>query len=452
VETRTQGDDGSPFQLIRYQLGNHLGSASLELDAVGAIVSYEEYLPYGGTSYQAVDAKIRAAAKRYRYTGMERDEETGLAYHGARYYACWLGRWCSTDPVPLDNRYLYATNRPLIFFDPNGEIGFLAPLMVLGLIVGGVMTSSNAHAPTSEQQASTIEPEGFIEGNARLVSNMATGAAIGSGVAALPNLVKSAPSALAQLGTREGIQTVAAGAKDVVVDEARDYAIETGLNSVAPGSGTFATSVGVGGALRSRQPLAKVDVDTRGSSVASQVDPDYGAVSARGWREKANYQPPEHVFGVLSESKRIPSAFSPLMYGLPRSGSTGRIWVSDAPITSRDVDALISGDLSGREVIVLSGTHGEVSGQLGPADRDFYRQDISSEGAAVIRGVRTPGSATVIDVGGMTDDQLAYLVQRYHDVDLVIGSCYSSCSTPVIQGLVAPPLPNLSSVGAGRLP
>ena len=35
VETRTQGDDGSPAQLIRYQLGNHLGSASLELDEAG---------------------------------------------------------------------------------------------------------------------------------------------------------------------------------------------------------------------------------------------------------------------------------------------------------------------------------------------------------------------------------------------------------------------------------
>jgi len=31
-QTLTQGNDGSPVQLIRYQFGNHLGSASLELD------------------------------------------------------------------------------------------------------------------------------------------------------------------------------------------------------------------------------------------------------------------------------------------------------------------------------------------------------------------------------------------------------------------------------------
>ena len=55
VETRTQGNEpASPAQLIRYQFGNHLGSASLELDDQAQIISYEEYTPYGSTSYQAV--------------------------------------------------------------------------------------------------------------------------------------------------------------------------------------------------------------------------------------------------------------------------------------------------------------------------------------------------------------------------------------------------------------
>ena len=40
-------------QLIRYQLGNHLGSASVELDDSGALISYEEYHPYGTTAFQA---------------------------------------------------------------------------------------------------------------------------------------------------------------------------------------------------------------------------------------------------------------------------------------------------------------------------------------------------------------------------------------------------------------
>src|SRR5215207_6499570 len=39
VETRTRGNDGTVAQLVRYQFGNHLGSASLELDDQAQIIS-----------------------------------------------------------------------------------------------------------------------------------------------------------------------------------------------------------------------------------------------------------------------------------------------------------------------------------------------------------------------------------------------------------------------------
>ena len=126
VETRTLGQDGnapSPAQLIRYQLGNHLGSASLELDAQAQIISYEEYAPYGSTTYQAVRSRTETP-KRYRYTGKERDEESGFAYHGARYYAPWLGRWTACDPIGLadgPNLYVYARCSPVTHVDPDGQ-------------------------------------------------------------------------------------------------------------------------------------------------------------------------------------------------------------------------------------------------------------------------------------------------------------------------------------------
>ncbi|MGH8646446.1 MAG: RHS repeat-associated core domain-containing protein [Gammaproteobacteria bacterium] len=124
VETRTVGNDGSPAQLIRYQIGNHLGSASLELDETGQLISYEEYHPYGTTSYQAVRSGVEVSAKRYRYTGKERDEETGLYYHGARYYAGWLRRWVSCDPLSIHdsrNLYLYARANPIALLDRSGK-------------------------------------------------------------------------------------------------------------------------------------------------------------------------------------------------------------------------------------------------------------------------------------------------------------------------------------------
>ncbi|MEL7012893.1 MAG: toxin TcdB middle/C-terminal domain-containing protein, partial [Pseudomonadota bacterium] len=87
IETKTVDAGnrlGTPVPLVRYQLGNHLGSAALELDGAGGVISYEEYHPYGTTSYYAVDSTRDVPPKRYRYTGKERDEETGFSYHSAR--------------------------------------------------------------------------------------------------------------------------------------------------------------------------------------------------------------------------------------------------------------------------------------------------------------------------------------------------------------------------------
>jgi RHS repeat-associated protein len=123
VETRTQGSDPAPEQLLRYQFGNHLGSSSLELDDQAQIISYEEYYPYGSTSYQAGRSAAEVSLKRYRYTGMERDKESGLNYHGARYYAPWLGRWVNSDPVDLGggiNLYEYGSTNPVTFIDISG--------------------------------------------------------------------------------------------------------------------------------------------------------------------------------------------------------------------------------------------------------------------------------------------------------------------------------------------
>jgi RHS repeat-associated protein len=128
VETRTldtAGGDQAPRQLIRYQFGNHLGSAILELDEKAQIISYEEYNPYGISTYQAVRSQTETA-KRYRYTGKERDEESGLYYHGARYYAAWLSRWNNADPIGISdgvNLYQYVSGNPVRLVDLHGMQG-----------------------------------------------------------------------------------------------------------------------------------------------------------------------------------------------------------------------------------------------------------------------------------------------------------------------------------------
>ncbi len=132
IEIRTIGMDPAPPQLQRYQYTNHLGSAILELDDKALIISYEEYFPYGSTAYQAVRSSTETP-KHYRYTGKERDAETSLYYHGARYYICWLGRWTATDPagaVDGTNLYAYVSNNPLRLTDPTGHNGEEAPMFL----------------------------------------------------------------------------------------------------------------------------------------------------------------------------------------------------------------------------------------------------------------------------------------------------------------------------------
>jgi RHS repeat-associated protein len=126
VETQTV-DNGvaiaSPAPTPRYQLANHLGSTSLELDAAGRLISYEEYSAFGSTLYQAGRTSAEVSLKRDRYTGKERDEENGFTYHGARYYGSWLGRWVCCDPLGIGggiNLYIYAIDNPLRLTDPSG--------------------------------------------------------------------------------------------------------------------------------------------------------------------------------------------------------------------------------------------------------------------------------------------------------------------------------------------
>jgi RHS repeat-associated protein len=112
-----------PDKSVRYQYTNHLGSTCLELDENAALISYEEYYPYGSTSYQAGTSAAETSLKRYRFSGKERDEENGFYYHGARYYAPWLGRWTECDPAGLvdgPNLYAYVRANPIMATDPLG--------------------------------------------------------------------------------------------------------------------------------------------------------------------------------------------------------------------------------------------------------------------------------------------------------------------------------------------
>lgn len=113
--------DGAADKPIRYQIPDHLGNSTVVVGGTSAtgrdFINREEYTPYGETSFGSF------ARKRYRFGGREHDDESGLTYHGARYYASWLGRWVTCDPAgPVDGPNLYVSfrNNPVTWADPTG--------------------------------------------------------------------------------------------------------------------------------------------------------------------------------------------------------------------------------------------------------------------------------------------------------------------------------------------
>jgi RHS repeat-associated protein len=127
VETKTIEDGDAihaPMPEQRYQLANHLDSACVEVDEAGGLITYEEYSPYGNTTYQAGTSAAEVQRKRYRYTSKERDRENGFTYHGARYYAPWLGRWTACDPAEIadgPNLFAYTRGNPVRLIDTAGR-------------------------------------------------------------------------------------------------------------------------------------------------------------------------------------------------------------------------------------------------------------------------------------------------------------------------------------------
>jgi insecticidal toxin complex protein TccC len=121
-----QPPEGVTNEQIRYQLSDHLGSCTMELDEAAAVISQEGYYAFGGTSWWLARSDIEASFKTTRYSGKERDA-SGLYYYGLRYYAPWLQRWINPDPAgDIDglNRYRMVQNNPIRFKDNQG----LAPV------------------------------------------------------------------------------------------------------------------------------------------------------------------------------------------------------------------------------------------------------------------------------------------------------------------------------------
>jgi RHS repeat-associated protein len=79
------------------------------------------YLVYGK---EFINQRSTTFDAQYKFSGKERDIETGYGYFGARYYSSELGIWISTDPMaderPSYTPYNFCRNNPIILTDPSG--------------------------------------------------------------------------------------------------------------------------------------------------------------------------------------------------------------------------------------------------------------------------------------------------------------------------------------------
>jgi RHS repeat-associated protein len=180
---------------------DHLGTVRLITDQNANVISRHDYLPFG----EEIPANTAGRNSTWgpgndsvtqKFTGKERDSESGLDYFGARYYGSALGRFTSPDefkggfenlngtpafsPGPIGyadlsdpqtlNMYVYTRNNPLKYIDPDGhapsDVVYDGNTHTLTLIrsdgtVAGTWPAGNnvaIHAPRGEGSGYTNGP------------------------------------------------------------------------------------------------------------------------------------------------------------------------------------------------------------------------------------------------------------------------------------------------------
>jgi RHS repeat-associated protein len=111
-----------PSGTVHYYFSDYLQSASVVTSASGTVAEAYYYYPYGG-----MQSSTGSDPNHYKFTGKERDSESGLDNFGARYNASTMGRFMSADPLGGSlanpqtlNKYSYVINNPLRYTDPTG--------------------------------------------------------------------------------------------------------------------------------------------------------------------------------------------------------------------------------------------------------------------------------------------------------------------------------------------
>ncbi|MBK8813634.1 MAG: hypothetical protein IPN69_23290 [Acidobacteria bacterium] len=125
-----------PNRTTRYLTEDHLGTPRVITDSEGNVISRRDFLPFGEEITPDIGARASVAAYqptndsvRQKFTGYQKDTETGLDFAEARMYENRHGRFTAVDPLLASgksanpqtfNRFVYVQNDPINLIDPFG--------------------------------------------------------------------------------------------------------------------------------------------------------------------------------------------------------------------------------------------------------------------------------------------------------------------------------------------
>ena len=160
---------------VDFFLTDHLGSTRYIFSTSGSGASSSDFYPFGGERVTTVGG----SPSNFKFTGKERDSESGLDNFGTRYNSSSMGRFMSPDwstkpqGVPyavLDdpqslNLYAYVRNNPLNKTDPSGHYicnGTQAQCQAIADGLAQARAALKSDNLTKEQRAALNKVVGFF--------------------------------------------------------------------------------------------------------------------------------------------------------------------------------------------------------------------------------------------------------------------------------------------------
>jgi RHS repeat-associated protein len=275
-------------QVVEYYHVDAVGSVRALTSQAGQVIE----LPFGeecATGPCASNPGLNAGQPR-KYTGKERDKETGLDYFGARYYGSKIGRFTTVDPVytwqenltdpQRWNRYSYARNNPLRYVDPDGKA--VLPAAALGGVIGGALGFGGSVFAQYVRDGSFANIN-YVDARAAMAGGALSGA-IAGGTLGLSLLAEAgAGTVLAVSVGANAVGNTAGGALTRATDSTSDTRAFAGTE-MALDAGVGAVAGGVGfGVQQTVVPQVTQLTRTRAGMQAAARAGNYGAgAGARG--------------------------------------------------------------------------------------------------------------------------------------------------------------------------